>query len=108
MQNSILKKYYEAVSNKNLDKALNCIDSNIHFISPMSEVKGKEDFSKAVEGYISMINTLSIRTICGNNEEAIILYNVTIKGKSEPLRTAAFARFSEGLIVHLELFFNAS
>ena len=55
-----------------------------------------------------MINTLSIRTICGNNEEAILLYNVTIKHKSEPLRTAAFARFSEGLIVHLELFFNAS
>lgn len=103
----IARAYYTAMGQKNIAGVEKCLHSDIEFIAPLAKVQGKEAMLKAAKGFMNLFNALTIRAVFGNENQAVVIYDLQCPAPINTFATAAFMTFKDGLIVRLELLFDA-
>ena len=96
--------YYNAVGKKDIDEALKYLDSDIHLISPIAEIHGKNIMMEAIKGFMASFNTIHIRAKLSNKDNAMLVIDVNYLAPLGFLRTASFLTIQNDLITKIELF----
>lgn len=99
--------YYNALNNKDLELIERCLHPTVHFLAPLAELSGKEAVFKAARDFSTFFKKLTIRTIFGDEDQVMIVYDVECPSPIGLIRTASLVTFSEGLISRIELFYDA-
>ncbi len=104
---TVAEAYYTAMGQKNLDIMEKHLHSNVQFISPFAELKGKEPVMEAVKKFMALFQTLTVRTKFSSNEQALVVYDVDFPALIGNIPTASLLTLQDGLITKIELFFDA-
>jgi ketosteroid isomerase-like protein len=104
---AIIETYYKAMGEKNIASMEKYLHPDVQFISPLSKTKGKEAVLEATKGFANFFKTLTIRSSFGSADQAMIVYDVDCPEPFGIIRTASLMTFKEGIIVQIELFFDA-
>lgn len=111
MKNTCLtqaEEYYTLVGAKQVEAIKKYLHPDVEFYGPMATLKGKEAVVEATHNFMKMFSTLTIRAKFGAQDEAMMVYDLDIPGISNAFPGASFMRFKEGLIVKIQLFYDAS
>ena len=100
--------YYTAMHNKDLAGLDKYLHSDVRFIGPMAESKGKEAVLKAAEGFMNFFKSITIRAQFGSGNQAMLAYDLDCPAPVGTLRAATLFTFDDGLIKTLELFYDAT
>lgn len=104
---SIARAYYTEVSQKNIAGLEKYLHTDVHFKGPLAEVHGKAALLEAAVKFISFFKTLEIRTLCGSENQAVVVYDVDFPEPIGVIPTAALLDVHNGLITKIEIFFDA-
>lgn len=104
----IVENYYKAMNNKDLESIAQVLHSEVEFIGPLAQMRGKEPFLKAVGAYFSVFDSLTIRAFFESRDQVMLAYDYHCPPPIETYRTAALINVKEGLITRFELFYDAS
>ncbi len=104
---AIAEAYYTAMSQKNIAGLEKYLHPEVHFIGPIQETMGKALFLEGVKRFVSSFKTLTIRATCGARNQVMLAYDVDFPDPIGSCRTASLLTFQEGLIIKIELFFDA-
>lgn len=105
---ALAQAYYTLVGQKNVEGIKKYLHADVEFSGPLSTAKGKEAVVKATSGFMNAFKSLAIRAKFGSGDQAVIIYDTDIPGISNNFPGASLLTFKEGLIVKIELFFDAS
>lgn len=100
--------YYTLVGERDVEGIKKYLHPDVEFYSPLSSCKGKEAVIKATTGFMNSFKSLAIRAKFGADDQAIIIYDVDIPGIAKDFPGASLLSFQDGLIIKIELFFDAS
>ena len=103
----IAKEYCTFMGEKNLEKIATYLHPDVEFLGPLSEVKGKEKYCETLIGFMSFFKNYHVRAICASEDQVMLAYDVEFFEPAITTRTAALLTIQEGLIVRIELFFDA-
>lgn len=105
----IAEKYYSAMGNKDVAGMGKYLHSDIHFVGPLAEIKGKEEVLDSVSKLLGFFKTLTItiRAKLDSKDQAMLAYDLDCSEPIGKLRVAALLDFRDGLISKIELFFDA-
>jgi hypothetical protein len=103
----IAKIYYQAMGDKDVARIEPYLHSQVELISPLAHVTGKEAFMQAIERFSGFLNTLTIRTAFGSGDQTVVIYDTDFPMPIGTVSSASLMTFSNGLIIKVELFFDA-
>lgn len=103
---TIAEAYYTAMSEKNLNSLEMYLHSNVQFSSPFAQLQGKETVLEAINKFMGLFKTLTIRATFGSKEQAMVVYDVDFSSPIGNIPTAALLTFQEKRITKIELFFD--
>ena len=75
----IVIEYFYAWNNNNFQQAADYLADNISFEMPINSYKTKNDFINAVQ-FTKSISEITLLSQLGNHEEAVLIYNLEMKG----------------------------
>lgn len=102
------EKYYTLVGQKNLEEIKKFLHPDVEFHGPLASLKGKDAVIKATSHFIDAISSLTIRAKFGAQDETVVIYDVDMPGVSKAFPGTSWMRFSDGLIIRIQLFYDAS
>lgn len=102
------KAYYEAMAKKDAQAIEKMLHDEVSFLSPMGEFKGKIAVFSWVKGFLPNFESLHICSVCSNEKQAMVAYDIKFPGLENVVRGAALLSFSNNLIKNIELFFDKS
>lgn len=70
----IAQDYFDAMSNKDINRLMALADDDIACFSPLGDLVGIESFRGFSEGFAKMINKLTLIAAFGDDEQAVIVY----------------------------------
>lgn len=105
---ALAEEYYTMVGEKNAEGIKRFLHPDVELTGPLANLKGKEAVFEATSNFMNMIKSLKIRAKFGAGEQAMIVYDNNIPGIDDSFSGASFLNFREGLIVRIELFYDAS
>ncbi|MBX7067429.1 MAG: nuclear transport factor 2 family protein [Parachlamydiales bacterium] len=100
--------YYKLVGKKDVEGIKKYLHPDVEFYGPLATLKGKEAVIQATSGFMNAFESLVIRTKFGSGEQAMIVYDTDIPGIAKSFPGASLLTFRDGLIVKIELFYDAS
>lgn len=103
----LAEMYYTYVGEKNFDGVAGLLHQQVELFSPLAAVHGKDAVFKATCNYMSVLTKLVIREKFGEGDKAVIIYNVDIANVTEDFPAVSFLTFKDGLIIRIELFYDA-
>lgn len=101
------KLYYETMSQKNYDDIAQYLHPEVTFVAPLAQTKGKEAMLKSLKEFMQFFKKLTIRSVIGSNNEAVVIYNLECPEPFGLISTASHLTFKDGLIFSIELFYDA-
>ena len=104
---ALAEAFYTAMSEKNIGVMEKYVHPDIHFSAPLAKLKGKEAYLEALKGFTAFFKTLTIRATFGEGDQAVVIYNADCPAPVGKLPSAALLTFYEGLIIMVELFYDA-
>jgi ketosteroid isomerase-like protein len=104
---ALAKAFYTAMGEKGITYIGEHVHPKIEFVSPLGNALGKEAYLKSVEHFLTLLQSLKIRTICGADEHVVLVYDVHFPGQLGTVPTASLMSFRDGLITRIELFYDA-
>lgn len=105
---TIAKAYYTAMSEKNIKVMGKYLHPDVRLISPLSQLRGKEAYLEALKGFTSFFKTLTVRTVFGEGDQAVVICDVLCPPSIGTLPTAILMTLQNGLITQLELFHDTA
>lgn len=102
------QKYYQNVGEKNIEAMEKFLHEEVELHSPLAVAKGKEAVVKATSNFMKSFNTLTIRSVFGSEEQAMVVYITDIPGISNNFPGASLITIQDGLIKKIELFYDGS
>lgn len=103
---TMVKAYYTAMNEKNLTAMAPYLHQNITLITPLAKEIGKETILNSAQKFLSALESLSIRAICGTGNQVIAIIDMHCCAPIGMLRTAVFITFQDDLIISNELFYD--
>lgn len=103
----IVKAFYAAQGEKNIAGLEKYLHQDVHFIMPLGEIKGKEAYLANIKQHMNEFKTVSIRVLCGSGNHVMLAYDFDFGAPIGKCPTAALYTLNDGLITHIELFFDA-
>ena len=103
----IAQAYYTAMAEKKIDDLDKFLDPHVLFVAPLAIVKGKAAFVETVKKFLKFFTSLNIRTIFGLQDQAMVVYTLDFPGSVGKVETAALLHIQNGLIIRIELFYDA-
>jgi len=104
---AIAQAYYSAMANKDISGMEKYLHSDVQFKSPLAKSIGKEAFLQAAKNLINAFSSLTIRAVCGSDDHAMVAYDFEFPTPIGNVPTAALLEIKDGLIIKIELFFDA-
>lgn len=104
---AIAKVFYTAMSEKNIETMEKHVHPDIQFSAPLAKLQGKEAYLEALKGFTAFFKTLTLRATFGEGDQAVVVYDVDCPPPIGKLPSAALLTFQEGLIIRVELFYDA-
>lgn len=101
------REFYTLMSEKKITPLANYLHQDIHFITPLATLSGKEAYLQAARKFASAFNTVTIHTIFGSENQAVMIYDVELPAPIGKFRAAAILTFENSLIRELELIYDA-
>lgn len=104
------KAYYNAINNKNITDIEHYLHPEVHLISPLTNITGKNAVLNAISGYMTILNNLTVRTACGTDDQVMLVYDYMVNipnAQQSTLHAAVLMHFKDDLIDRIELFFDA-
>ncbi len=101
-------EYYTLVGEKNAEGIKKYFDPEVQFQSPLATLKGKDAVIEATCNFMHSFKSLKIRAKFGAGDQAMIVYDTDIPGIAKSFPGASLLTFRDGLIIKIELFFDAS
>ena len=103
----LAEEYYTLVGEKNAEGIKKYLHPDVELYGPLATAKGKEAVFEATSNFINMIKSLKIRAKFGAGDQAMIVYDLDIPGIMEAFPGAVLLNFRDGLIIRIELFYDA-
>ncbi|MGE3954527.1 MAG: nuclear transport factor 2 family protein [Parachlamydiales bacterium] len=104
---AIAKAYYNALAQKDFNEIEGLFHPGIELIAPLAKVKGKEGALEAARNFAKAFRKLKIRTVLKGEDQAVVVYDVEFPDPIGHLPAAALVHVEGGLIIRLELFYDA-
>lgn len=101
------ESYYNAMASKDLEGIAKQLHPDVQFISPLTEITGKDAVLEAAKGFMSAFNTLEIRATFSSGNETMFAYNLDFPSPVGVSRVAALITSKGDRIARIELFFDA-
>lgn len=105
---SLAEAYYTLVGQKNVEGIKKYLHANAELHGPMARLEGSEAIMKATSNFMNTFNSLTIRSKFGSKDQAMIVYDVDIRGIDKKFPGASLLSFQDGLIIKIELFYDSS
>jgi len=99
--------YYQAMTEKNITKLEQYLDSNVRLVSPLAIVTGKTAAMEAATGFMKAFNTLKIRASFSQDNQVMIAMDIDFPEPIGSLRAAVLMTFKDKLIIENEMFYDA-
>lgn len=96
--------YYTAMGKKDVNEAAKYLHSDIHFISPLATINGKDTVVEAIKGFMASFRAIHIRVKFSNEGNAMLVIDVDYPAPIGLLRTASLLTIKNRLITGIELF----
>ena len=77
---NIARNYYNSWTNKNFERAGNYLANNLKVIVPINNYPTKQSFLDAVKFTCNMVLEIELLSEFGNENEAILMYEMTLNG----------------------------
>lgn len=103
----IAQAYYIAMGAKDVAGVGKYLHPDVQFASPLTALAGKEAVLEAITGFMAFFTTLTIRSVFGSDDQAMIAYDVEFPAPFGKVPTAALLKIQDGLITKVELIFDA-
>lgn len=104
----LAEEYYTLVGEKNVEGIKKYLHRDVEFYGPLATLKGKEAVIGMTSGFMERIKSLKIQASFASGDQAMIVYESDIPGISSHFPGASLMSFRDGLIVKIQLFFDAS
>ena len=105
---AMAEEYYTLVGQKNAEGIKKYLHPDVELYGPLATLKGKEAVIEATSNFMNAFKSLTIRAKFGAGDQAMIVYDVDIPGIAKDFPGASLLSFRDGLIVRIELFYDAS
>lgn len=99
--------YYHAMRQRDISALSRHLHPNVHFLSPMAELSGKEAVAEAAQRLMGLMQGLEIRATFADGHQVMLSYSIDFPAPIGACRAAALMTFADGLIARLELFYDA-
>ena len=99
--------YYRAMADKDLTGLARYLHPDVHLVSPMEELTGKEAVLAAVKPLVNLIKSIKVHAKFGSEDQAMLTYDMEFAEPIGVTRAAVLMTFRDGLIARSELFFDA-
>lgn len=104
----LAEEYYKLIGQKNAEGFKKLLHPDVEFSSPVATLNGKEAVIESTSNFMNVIKSFKIRAKFGEQDQAMIVYNVDIPGVVKEFPSASLLTFRDQLIVKIELFFDGS
>lgn len=104
---AIAENYYAAMKRKDIETMEALISPTIRFVGPLAELEGKTAVLRAIQGFLSAFETLSIRSKFHSDGEVMLAMDTVFPAPIGNLRTASLLSIQNGLIQKIELFYDS-
>ena len=104
---TIAQAYYTAMAKRNVADLENFLDENVLFSAPLATVTGKHAFVETLQKFVIFFTKLTIRSTFGSQNQAMVVYTLDFPGSIGKVETAALLNIKDGLIIKIELFYDA-
>jgi ketosteroid isomerase-like protein len=98
--------YYRAMSRNDVESMAKYLHPDVRVVTPLGEVAGREPVLEAAQKLMPHIMDIEIKAKFGEDEQAVLIYDLACSEPIGTCRTAALMTFRDGLIVRNELFFD--
>jgi len=102
----VAQDYYRAMLQKNFAEMEECLHPDIHFISPLAEMSGKEAVVSAAKNLSQILSNIEIRAKFACDNQVMLAYDFMFPKPIGKLRSAVLMEFTHKLISKIELFFD--
>ncbi|MGL4539412.1 MAG: nuclear transport factor 2 family protein [Candidatus Rhabdochlamydia sp.] len=103
----IIEDYYKAIGNKKFEQVEKYLHPDVQFIAPLAQMQGKKAVIEATRKFTTLFKTLHIRAKFGSNNQAMVVYDLDCPKPIGIFSSSALMTFENGLIIKIELFFDA-
>ena len=104
---ALAEAFYTAMGEKNVGTMEKYVHPDIQFTAPLAKLQGKEAYLEALKGFATFFKTLTTRATFGEGDQAVVVYDVDCPAPVGKLPSVALLTFQEGLIIRVELFYDA-
>lgn len=104
---SIAETYYNNVAEKNFDALEKFLHPDVQFVGPLAKLHGLRDVLEATKRFTTLFQTLKIRSIFEYEDQAVVVYDLDIPEPIGAISSVSLMTFKEGLVVKIELFYDA-
>jgi len=100
------ENYYRFMLAKDFDQMATYLHDDVHFISPLSEMRDKEAVIAAAQGFGAVLQEISIRSRFASGNQIMFAYNMTLPAPVGQFPAAVMMDFTNRLISRIELFYD--
>ncbi len=104
---ALAENYYRHMLAKNFDAMAECLHSDIEFIGPLSEMRGRKPVAEAARNLSAILHNIEIRSRFSDGNQIMFAYDLIFPDPIGKLRAAVLMDFRENLIAKIELFYDA-
>ncbi len=104
---TIAEAYYQAMERKEISALEQYLHPDVEFIAPLAKTQGKEALIEGAKNFASFFNTLTIHAKFGDDDKAVIVYDLDCPMPVGSFRAVALMSFEDELISRVELFYDA-
>jgi len=103
---AIAQVYYTAMAERNFDGVAQYLDQDVIFVAPLTTIVGKQAFLERVQDFFAYSAILTIRTVFGSQDQAVVVFTLDYPVSIGRVETAALLDIHAGLITRIELFYD--
>lgn len=103
---NIAEKYYENMLNKKFESMAECLEPNVIFIGPLSEMSGKDNVASAAKNLMEILMNINIRAKFSAGNQVMMAYDFTFPEPVGNLRASVLMDFNSDKISKIELFYD--
>ncbi len=103
---AIAEAYYTAMGAKDSVVVGQYLRDDVQLIAPLRNLAGKQEVLEGIKGFMAFFKTLIIRAQFGNEQQAVVVYDVDFPAPVGFMPGVALLTLEKGLIVRIELFYD--
>lgn len=104
----LAENYYKTIASKNLTELEKYLHPDVQFDGPLAKASGKANVLELTRQFTTFFTSLKIRSKFASKDQAVIVYDVEFPPPISPIASTALLTYKDGLVVKVELFYDAS